>query len=74
MKDKSDRKYIFFTHIYAGARQRHDTSTETEYLWKEDYNERYFKMLKPNQDKLIIEVAGHDHWEDLRAYNNKKDG
>jgi len=28
-------------------------------------------MLDNNPGKLILEVGGHDHWEDLRSYKDK---
>lgn len=39
-------------------------------LWGNDYKNRYFDMLLKYKDQLIIELAGHDHWEDLRYYED----
>lgn len=40
-------------------------------LWTDTYNTRYFDLLLQYPSQLIIEIAGHDHWEDLRSYENK---
>ena len=37
-----------------------------EDLWRADYKDRYFDLLLKYKDSLVIEMAGHDHWEDLR--------
>ena len=63
-----DRKYMILTHIYAGARVKHESTGEVEDLWQEKYSQRYFDLLRRHQGKVILEVAGHDHWEDLRVY------
>ena len=68
MKDKSKRKYIFIDHIYAGARMEHKQNYKTEPLWRKHHETRYFNLVRDYSHKLSIEVAGHDHWEDLRSY------
>ena len=68
MSEDNGRRFLFLTHIYAGARVKHEDTGEIENLWQERYSERYFELLERYGDKLILEVAGHDHWEDLRLY------
>ena len=74
MAAPDDHKFIFLTHIYAGARVKHEETGEIENLWQERYSERYFELLERYGDKLILEVAGHDHWEDLRLYAPRATG
>jgi hypothetical protein len=64
---------VIFEHIYAGGRGKHKTGEKYEDIWRDDYNKRYFDLLLDNQDKLMLEIGGHDHWEDLRFYQ-KDDG
>lgn len=41
--------------------------------WKEnDYQQRYFKLMEEHRDKIVFEVAGHDHLSDFRT--NKIEG
>ena len=70
MKSTSQRKYIFITHIYAGARVKSNVTGTPEELWRPKYNKRYFDILSANKDKLIIEVGGHDHWESIRSFED----
>jgi len=74
MKEPSDRKYIFITHIYAGARMEHDKHFATQPLWKTEHSNRFFKLVKKYSNKLSIEVGGHDHWEDLRSFQDPRTG
>ena len=39
-------------------------------LWGSDYKNRYFDLLLQYKDQIVIELAGHDHWEDLRYYED----
>lgn len=68
---KTGRKFVIFSHIYAGARVKHDDTSKMSDLWTDTYNSRYFDLLLQYPSQLIIEIAGHDHWEDLRSYENK---
>ena len=45
----------------------HDDTATTWTLWKDDYMTKYFDLLSKYEDNIIIEVAGHDHWQDLRV-------
>lgn len=40
-------------------------------MWNDDYNKRYFDLMLKYKDRLVIELAGHDHWEDFRLYVDK---
>ena len=46
--------------MYPGARYG------TQQMWYDGFNSAYFSMLEMYRDKIIIEVAGHDHFADLR--------
>jgi len=71
MTDSSGQKYVIFTHIYAGSRVKHSDKLKMSDLWDTNWNKKYFDLLKDNKDRLVIELAGHDHWEDLRMYLDK---
>ena len=58
-------------HIYAGSRIKHDSSGSVSNLWDATYNQRYFDLLLKYKDKVLLEIGGHDHWEDIRYYKNK---
>ena len=51
-------------HEYAGGRWHE------EQLWKTHYNQRYFELLRTYHDVVAIEVAGHDHYGDLRYHSS----
>jgi len=68
LDDDTGNKFILFSHIYAGGVMQHNVDTpEGISYWKEPWNQRYFDMMKKHRDRVIIELAGHDHWEDLRV-------
>ena len=69
LKDSS-RKFVIIDHIYAGLRVQHDSNSFMEDLWRDDYRDRYFNFLLKYKNQLVIEIAGHDHWEDLRYYED----
>jgi len=58
------RKVIILDHEYAGARWK------AKQLWDNDYNNRYFDMLRTYKDSVVIEVGGHDHFADLRYHSS----
>ena len=61
-------------HIYPGAWfYSKDEVVHTENTWMPTYNQRYVDMIYENRDRIIIEVAGHDHVEDIR-YSRRQDG
>jgi hypothetical protein len=66
LKEENDRKFIIMDHIYAGARFKHDDTKKANSIWTADNLDKYFKIWDENSDKILIELAGHDHWEDLR--------
>lgn len=55
-------KFIIQDHIYAGARIKHNDKKHTFNLWDSTWNDKLFAMWEANADKIIIELAGHDHW------------
>lgn len=40
-------------------------------MWDKTYNKRYFDMMLEYKDQVVLEVGAHDHWEDVRYYENK---
>jgi hypothetical protein len=34
--------------------------------WKPNYTSRYAKIIRDHHDKILLEVAGHDHVADAR--------
>lgn len=71
LDDDTGNKYIIATHIYAGGRFKHDNTFKEQTLWTKNYNDKYFEMVKKHRDRIVIELAGHDHWEDLRMLYDK---
>ena len=63
-------KFIIVDHIYAGARIEHNDKEETFNLWNPDYNDQYFSLWEKHQKNIIMEIAGHDHWQDIRLDNH----
>lgn len=66
LEDGKDRKFIIMDHIYGGARFKHDNTKKAQSLWAPEYLDQYLSIWDKNSDKIMIELAGHDHWEDLR--------
>jgi hypothetical protein len=60
----SGRKVILLDHVYAGSR------FQGEELNKPECAKTYFSMLRDYHDVVIIEVAGHDHFSDLRYHSS----
>lgn len=61
---RTGRRFILTDHIYAGIRYN---STK---LWMKEHNERYFQILRTFAEQIVIEVAGHDHFADLRYHSS----
>lgn len=40
-------------------------------MWKDQYVNRYFNILLKYHSKVIIELAGHDHYADLRYHSSQ---
>ena len=60
-EEDSGRKFIVISHVYPGARFKEFQ------LWNDKPNTIYFDVLERNKDKILIELAGHDHLASLRA-------
>lgn len=58
------RKVIIIDHVYAGS------NFEPPKLWYDDYNTRFFDILRTYHNQVIIEVYGHDHYADLRYHSS----
>lgn len=56
------------SHVYPGARY------QAFEMWNEEPNSWYFGMLEEHQDKILIELAGHDHFPSLRAHAGEQGG
>lgn len=70
---KENRKVIPITHIYAGSRFKHGETGEVSRLWTKEDTHRYFDLMLAYKDTVMVELAGHDHWADLRAYQESDD-
>ena len=70
LKNK-DKKNLMFYHMYAGGRIKHNTTQKSQMIWDKTYNKRYFDLMLEYKDQVLLEVGAHDHWEDLRYYENK---
>ena len=57
------------THIFAGAYTVRDNDKKLAAIqhWKTEWSDSYFDLMEDYKDTIIIEIAGHDHWADLRA-------
>ena len=62
LKEESDRKFVIIDHVYAGARYG------VTQMWYEDGNETYFDLMDNYRDRVITEIAGHDHFTSLRYH------
>lgn len=51
-------------HVYAGS------SADTNVLWKDEANTKYFETLRDYHELVIMEVVGHDHYADLRYHSS----
>jgi hypothetical protein len=58
--------------MYAGARGKHNPKKEFEYIFNETWNIKFIDLFKKYQHKVILEIAGHDHWEDLRMIKTRR--
>lgn len=58
------RKFILSGHVYAGTRYH------AEQLWHPEFAERYFQILRDHASSITLEVAGHDHYADLRYHSS----
>lgn len=65
LTEDSDRKFILTSHVYGGTRYK------AFQMWSTKANEAYFKLLAENQDRIIVELAGHDHFASLRAHQTE---
>ena len=65
---KSGRNYVLLDHIYAGARFKHDTTEKPSELWYTKFNDWYFDLMDTYKSKIVIEIAGHDHFQDVRTF------
>ena len=62
MSEDSDRKFIIAYHVYPGSRFNNFA------LWNDRPNQVYFEMIRRHKDRIIIEIAGHDHLASLRSH------
>ena len=59
-----NRKFIISGHVYPGARYHANS------MWHDQFNERYFQILRDQHESVIIEIMGHEHWADLRYHSS----
>ena len=55
-EEESPRKYIIAEHIPAGVGGKYTKPT-----WLSTWEDRYIEMLTKHKEKLLIEIAGHEH-------------
>lgn len=53
---------MIVTHIYAGARNKHNTKNASNDLWFPDEAIKYLGIMKKYKSKIVLEIGGHDHW------------
>lgn len=61
LTEDSDRKFILCSHVYPGARYKDFQ------LWNNPPNIAYFEIIEKHRDRILMELAGHDHLASLRA-------
>ena len=66
LREDSGRKFVILNHVYAGARY------QTFSLWNDYANQIYFELLRSHRDKIIIELAGHDHFTSMRYHTGSQ--
>ena len=64
-----DHRFILTFHIYAGSQIWKNSNGLVWNQWNANYTSRYAKIIRDNHEKIILEVAGHDHIGDLRFSN-----
>jgi hypothetical protein len=68
------RKYLMVSHIYAGARLKHNDQMKASELWVDNWNKEFFDLVEQHEDKIIMEIAAHDHWADVRVFDRPTKG
>ena len=53
--------------MYAGAKFNNENHGVKE-VWNANYTDWYFNLIKENKDRFLLEIGGHDHYEDVRVY------
>ena len=71
---REDRSFVLLDHIYAGARFKHDTTQKPSELWYSSFNDWYFDLMDTYKARIVIEIAGHDHFQDVRAFYRANKG
>lgn len=64
LSEESTRKFVIIMHVYPGARYKNFA------LWSNHSNSRYFELLRKYKDRVIIELAGHDHFTAMRYHSS----
>ena len=65
--EESDRKFILASHVYFGARYN------SFQLWSDEASEAYLQVLRDFKHRILLEVAGHDHFSSLRTHRESED-
>ena len=39
-------------------------------MWNDEPNEKYFELIQEHKDRIVIELAGHDHFPSLRVHQD----
>ena len=64
LSEKTDRKFILISHVYAGTRYKDFV------MWEDTPSKKYFEILRDYKDRVIIELAGHDHFTAMRYHSS----
>jgi hypothetical protein len=62
----SGRKFLLTYHIYPGAKY----SSKSKELLFDKFTEPFFEILQTYQDSIVLEIAAHDHYTDLRYHTS----
>ena len=62
LSEKSNRKFILGCHVYSGARYN------SKQMWNDKSMKVYFSLIEEFRHKILIELAGHDHFTSLRTH------
>jgi len=62
LREDSDRKFIIGCHVYSGARYN------SYKMWNDEATNVYVGLVEEFRDRIIVELAGHDHFASLRTH------
>ena len=66
---ESNRKFIFFFHIYPGIYEAYNQNI----FWEEDLTERFVDMMEKYSDNVALVLGAHTHFGDIRIHQKVLD-